>query len=95
MLTAIRDRLKTWVVALLIVVVAIPLVFLGVGDYGTNQEQYAFKVNDQEISKSVVLQEMGQFKDVLRKNYQGSIPPIYTNQFIKKITIELFAKRNI
>lgn len=95
MLTAIRDRLKTWVVALLIVVVAIPLVFLGVGDYGTNQEQYAFKVNDQEISKSVVLQEMGQFKDVLRKNYQGSIPPIYTNQFIKKITIDNLIRRNI
>lgn len=95
MLTAIRDKLKTWVVVLLVVLVAIPLVFLGVGDYGTNQERYAFKVNDQEVSKSVVLQEMGQFKDVLRKNYQGSIPPIYTNQFIKKITIDNLIRRNI
>ena len=95
MLTAIRDKLKTWTVILLVVLVAIPLVFLGVGDYGTSKEQYAFKVDDQEISKSVVLQEMGQFKDVLRKNYQGSIPAIYTNEFIKKITIDNLIRRNI
>ena len=95
MLTAIRDKLKTWTVVLLVVLVAIPLIFLGVGDYGTNNEQYAFKIDDQEISKSVVLQEMGQFKDVLRKNYQGSIPPIYTNEFIKKITIDNLIRRTI
>jgi len=95
MLTAIRDKLKTWTVILLVVLVAIPLVFLGVGDYGTNNEQYAFKVDDQEISKSVVLQEMGQFKDVLRKNYEGSIPPIYTNEFIKNITIDNLIRRTI
>jgi len=95
MLTAIRDKLKTWTVVLLVILVAIPLVFLGVGDYGTNNEQYAFKVDDQEISKSIVLQEMGQFKDVLRKNYEGSIPPIYTNEFIKKITIDNLIRRNI
>ena len=59
MLSLIRDKLKTWVVVVLVILVAIPLVFLGVGDYGSNQEQYALKVNDQEISKSVVLQEMG------------------------------------
>ena len=95
MLTTIRDKLKTWVVILLVILVAIPLIFLGVGDYGTNQERFAFKVNDQEVSKSIVLQEMGQFKDVLRKNYQGSIPPIYTNEFIKKITIDNLIRRNI
>ena len=95
MLSLIRDKLKTWVVVILVILVAIPLVFLGVGDYGTNQEQYALKVNDQEISKSVVLQEMGQFKDVLRKNYQGSIPPIYTDQFIKKITFDNLVRRSI
>ncbi len=95
MLSVIRDKLKTWVVVILVVLVAIPLVFLGVGDYGTNQEQYAFKVNDQEVSRSIVLQEMGQFKDVLRKNYQGTIPPIYTDQFIKKITIDNLIRRNI
>ncbi len=95
MLTAIRDKLKTWVVVLLIVLVAIPLIFLGVGEYGTNQERYAFKVNDQEVSKSVVLQEIGQFKDVLRKNYQGAIPPVYTNKFIKKITIDNLIRKNI
>ena len=80
---------------MLVILVAIPLTFLGVGDYGTNQEQYALKVNDQEISKSVVLQEMGQFKDVLRKNYQGSIPPIYTDQFIKKITFDNLVRRSV
>ena len=43
MLSFIRDKLKTWVVVMLVILVAIPLVFLGVGDYGTNQEQYALK----------------------------------------------------
>ena len=95
MLTTIRDKLKTSVVVLLIVLVAIPLIFLGVGEYGTNQERYAFRVNEQEVSKSIVLQEIGQFKDVLRKNYQGSIPPVYTNKFIKKITIDNLIRRNI
>ncbi len=95
MLSLIRDKLKTWVVVILVILVAIPLVFLGVGDYGTSQEQYALKVNDQEISKSVVLQEMSQFKEVLRKNYQGSIPPIYTDQFIKKITYDNLIRRSI
>ncbi len=95
MLNLIREKLKTWVVVILVVLVAIPLIFLGVGDYGTNQEQYAFKVNDQEISRSVILQEMAQFKDVLRKNYQGSIPPVYTDQFIKKITFDNLIRRSI
>ena len=95
MLSLIRDKLKTWVVVVLVILVAIPLVFLGVGDYGSNQEQYALKVNDQEISKSVVLQEMGQFKDVLRKNYQGSIPPIYTDLFIKKITFDNLIRKSV
>jgi len=95
MLTLIRDKLKTWAIIFLIVIIAIPLIFLGVGDYGTNQEQYAFKINDQEVNKSIVLQEMRQFKDVLRKNYQGNIPPIYTDDFIKKITIDNLVRRNI
>ena len=95
MLSAIRDRLKTWVIGLLITLVAIPLVFLGVGDYGSNQEQYAFRVNDQDISKSIVQQEMSQFKEVLRKNYQGNIPPIYSDNFIKKITFDNLIRRNI
>ena len=95
MLSAIRDKLKTWVIGLLITLVAIPLVFLGVGDYGSNQEQYAFSVNDQDISKSIVQQEMSQFKEVLRKNYQGNIPPIYTDNFIKKITFDNLIRRNI
>ena len=95
MLSAIRDRLKTWVIGLLITLVAIPLVFLGVGDYGSNQEQYAFSVNDQDISKSIVQQEMSQFKEVLRKNYQGNIPPIYSDNFIKKITFDNLIRRNI
>ncbi len=95
MLSAIRDRLKTWVIGLLITVVAIPLVFLGVGDYGSNHEQYAFSVNDQDISKSIIQQEMSQFKEVLRKNYQGNIPPIYTDNFIKKITFDNLIRRNV
>ena len=95
MLSAIRDRLKTWVIGLLITLVAIPLVFLGVGDYGSNQEQYAFSVNEQDISKSIVQQEMSQFKEVLRKNYQGNVPPIYTDNFIKKITFDNLIRRNI
>ena len=95
MLSFIRDRLKTWVTVTLVFLVAIPLVFLGVGDYGTSQEQYAFKVNDQEVSRSIVIQEMGQFKEVLRKNYQGSIPPVYTDKFIQKITLDNLIRRNI
>ena len=95
MLSAIRDRLKTWVIGLLITLVAIPLVFLGVGDYGSNQEQYAFSVNEQDVSKSIVQQEMSQFKEVLRKNYQGNVPPIYTDNFIKKITFDNLIRRNI
>ena len=95
MLSYIRDKLKTWVLILVIFIVAIPLIFLGVGDYGTNQESYAFKVNDNEVGRVVVLQEMSQFKEVLRKNYQNSIPPIYTDEFIKKITLDNLVRRNI
>jgi len=95
MLTLIRDKLKSWAIIFLIVLIAIPLIFLGVGDYGTNQEQYAFKIDDQEVNKSIVIQEIRQFKDVLRNNYQGTIPPIYTDEFIKKITIDNLVRRNI
>ena len=94
MLTLIRDKLKTWAIIFLVILIAIPLIFLGVGDYGSNQERYALKINDQEINKSIVLQEMRQFKDVLRKNYQGNIPHIYTDEFIKKITIDNLVRRN-
>ena len=95
MLSYIRDKLKTWVLGLVVILIGIPLIFLGVGDYGSNQERYAFKVDDNEVPRTVVLQEMAQFKDVLRKNYNNSIPPLYTNEFIKKITINNLIRRNI
>ena len=87
MLSFIRDKLKSWVVGILVILVAIPLIFLGVGDYGTNNEQYAFKVNDQEVSRSIVMQEMGQFKDVLRK--------IIRDQYLRSIQINLLKKLHL
>ena len=95
MLSRIRENLSSWVVGLLIFLVAIPLIFMGLGDYQTPSNSYAIKINDQNITNSKIEQEIYQYKQALSKNYGGSIPPIYTDQFIKKITVEYIIRTTL
>ena len=95
MLNKIRENLSTWVVGLLVVLVAIPLVFMGLGDYQTPSNTYVIKINDQNITNSKIEQEVYQYKQALSKNYGGSIPPIYTDEFIKKITVEYIVRTTL
>ena len=95
MLNRIRENLSSWVVGLLIVLVAIPLVFMGLGDYQTPSNSYVLKINDQNITNSKIEQEVYQYKQALSKNYGGSIPTIYTDQFIKRITVEYITRTTL
>lgn len=95
MLSRIRENLSSWVVGLLIILVAIPLIFMGLGDYQTPSNSYVLKINDQTITNSKIEQEVYQYKQALSKNYGGSIPPIYTDKFIKKITIEYIIRTTL
>ena len=88
MLTRIREKLSTWVIALLLLFIAIPLVFMGLGNYQSASDTYAFKVNDQVITTSQLEQEVFQYRQALEKNTEGSLPPFYTNKFIRKITMD-------
>ena len=88
MLTRIREKLSTWVVALLLLFIAIPLIFMGVGNYQSASDSYAFKINDQVITTSQLEQEVFQYRQALEKNTQGSLPPFYTNKFIRNITMD-------
>ncbi|MBS82563.1 MAG: hypothetical protein CMD65_00325 [Gammaproteobacteria bacterium] len=88
MLNAIREKLKGWIIFVLVILIAIPLIFLGVGDFGTNQKSYSMVVNDQSISIPRLEQEVFRYRKILEKNYQGNIPDIYTNKFIKKLTLD-------
>ena len=51
MLKNIRDNLSKWVTGVLLFLVAIPLVFMGLGDYRTSSESYAFKIDDKTAFK--------------------------------------------
>ena len=95
MLSKIRENLSTWVVGLLVVLVAIPLVFMGLGDYQTPSNTYVIKINDQNITNSKIEQEVYQYKQALSKNYGGSIPSVYTDEFIKKITVEYIIRTTL
>ena len=88
MLTRIREKLSTWVIALLLLFIAIPLVFMGLGNYQSATDSYAFKINDQVITTSQLEQEVFQYRQALEKNTQGSLPPFYTNKFIRNITMD-------
>ncbi len=88
MLTRIREKLSTWVIALLLLFIAIPLIFMGLGNYQTASDSYAFKINDQVITTSQLEQEVFQYRQALEKNTQGSLPPFYTNKFIRSITMD-------
>ena len=68
---------------------------MGLGDYQTPSNSYAIKINDQNITNSKIEQEIYQYKQALSKNYGGSIPPIYTDQFIKKITVEYIIRTTL
>ena len=63
MLTRIREKLSSWVIALLLLFVAIPLVFMGLGNYQSASDSYAFKINDQVITTSQLEQEVFQDYD--------------------------------
>ena len=88
MLSKIRDKMSTWVVGVLLLLVAVPLVFMGLGNYQSSEESYAFKINDQVISTSQLEQEVFQYRQALEKNYQGNLPPLYTNSFIREVTVD-------
>ena len=88
MLSKIRDKMSTWVVGVLLLLVAVPLVFMGLGNYQSSAESYAFKINDQVISTSQLEQEVFQYRQALEKNYQGNLPPLYTNSFIREVTVD-------
>ena len=88
MLSKIRDKMSTWVIGVLLLLVAVPLVFMGLGNYQSSEESYAFKINDQVISTSQLEQEVFQYRQALEKNYQGNIPPLYTNSFIREVTVD-------
>tara|TARA_B110000444_G_scaffold259938_1_gene305277 strand:- start:399 stop:2222 length:1824 start_codon:yes stop_codon:yes gene_type:complete len=80
--------MSTWVIGVLLLLVAVPLVFMGLGNYQSSEESYAFKINDQIISTSQLEQEVFQYRQALEKNYQGNLPPLYTNNFIRKVTVD-------
>lgn len=80
--------MSTWVVGVLLLLVAVPLVFMGLGNYQSSEESYAFKINDQIISTSQLEQEVFQYRQALEKNYQGNLPPLYTNSFIRQVTVD-------
>lgn len=88
MLTRIREKLSSWVIALLLLFIAIPLVFMGLGNYQSASDSYAFKINDQVITTSKLEQEVFQYRQALESNSQGSLPPFYTNKFIRNITMD-------
>ena len=88
MLSKIRDKMSTWVIGVLLLLVAVPLVFMGLGNYQSSEESYAFKINDQVISTSQLEQEVFQYRQALEKNYQGNLPPLYTNSFIREVTVD-------
>ena len=88
MLSVIREKLKLWIVVVLLILVAIPLVFMGLGNYQTPQKSYSMIINDQVVSQARLEQEVFQYKRALNENYQGRMPPVYTDNFIKKITLE-------
>ena len=88
MLSKIRDKLSTWVIGVLLLLIAVPLIFMGLGNYQSSQESYAFKINDQVISLSQLEQEVFQYRQALEKNFQGNLPPIYTTKFIRNVTVD-------
>ncbi|MED5502120.1 MAG: SurA N-terminal domain-containing protein [Pseudomonadota bacterium] len=88
MLSSIREKMKIWIVAILLILVAIPLVFMGLGNYQAPQKTYSVIIDDQIISRARLEQEVFQYKRALNQNYKGNPPPIYTDNFIKKITLE-------
>ena len=88
MLSKIRDKMSSWVVGVLLFLVAIPLIFMGLGNYQTASQSYAFKINDQIVTTAQLEQEVYQYRQALEKNFQGNLPPIYTNKFIRSITMD-------
>ena len=79
--------MSTWVISLLVILVAIPLIFMGLGDYQSPSKTYAMKINGQLITNSQLDQEIYQYKQALQENFGGQIPPIYTDKFIRQLTI--------
>jgi len=88
MLSSIREKLSTWVIGILLFLVAVPLIFMGLGNYQTASETYVFKIDDQVITTAKLEQEVFQYRQALEKNFQGNIPPTYTDNFIKNLTME-------
>lgn len=75
MLLAINDRIKGWLGAVVVGLIALPFAFWGIESYiGGGAEQYAAKVNDSEISQRELDTAVARQKQNLQQRFQGKLP---------------------
>ncbi|HEX7028197.1 MAG TPA: SurA N-terminal domain-containing protein, partial [Gammaproteobacteria bacterium] len=89
MLIALRERITGYIAWIFVIVITIPFMLWGVQEYfGTGQDGYAIKVNDQEISMQEFDRAMSNNRQQLLQSFNGRVPPSFDlNAFVREQTV--------
>jgi peptidyl-prolyl cis-trans isomerase D len=94
MLLAINDRIKGWLGAVIIGIIALPFALWGIQSYlGGGEEPYAAKVGEVEISMQELDYSVTARKQQLREQFGNELP--VQDDFIKQQVLELLINRKV
>jgi len=94
MLQAINDRIKGWLGAVIVALIALPFAFWGIQSYiGGGGEQYVAKVNDTEISPREFEYNLATQKQRLQEQFGGKIP--FEDAVLKQRVLDQLVNRKL
>lgn len=94
MLQAINDRIKGWLGAVVVGLIALPFAFWGIQEYtGGSKEPFAAKINNVEISEQELDYNLAQQRQKLMAQFGGELP--FDDVFLKKQVLEQLVSRKL
>lgn len=97
MLIALRERITGFIAWIFVIAITIPFMLWGVQEYfGTGQDGYAVKVNDQEVTLQEFDQAMARNRQNLLQSFNGRAPPTFDlNTFVRQQTLNELVNQEI
>lgn len=89
MLIELRERITGYIAWIFVIAISIPFMLWGVQEYfGTGQDGYAIKVNDEEVSLREFDQAMTRNRQELLQSFNGRVPTTFDiNRFVREQTV--------
>lgn len=97
MLIALRERITGYIAWIFVIAITIPFMLWGVQEYfGTGQDGYAVKVNNEEVTLQEFDQAMTRNRQNLLQSFNGRVPSTFDlNTFVRQQTLNELVNQEI